>query len=103
MAREVGGTELPVVLRDLAGALRQDLALRGEAEARQSWVTSAGKLGISAPWVVLGMLTTREEAARSYNSPMGAVVILGALAVTLIAYRVMLAIGRLPEEQRWFR
>jgi tight adherence protein B len=103
MAREVGGTELPVVLRDLASALRQDLALRGEAEARQSWVTSAGKLGIAAPWVVLGMLTTREEAARSYNSPMGVVVILGALAVTLIAYRVMLAIGRLPEEQRWFR
>jgi tight adherence protein B len=34
---------------------------------------------------------------------MGIVVILGALAVTLIAYRVMLAIGRLPEEQRWFR
>jgi tight adherence protein B len=103
MAREVGGTELPVVLRDLAAALRQDLALRGEAEARQSWVTNAGKLGIAAPWVVLGMLTTREEAARAYNSPMGAVVILGALAVTAIAYRVMLAIGRLPEDQRWFR
>lgn len=103
MAREVGGTELPVVLRDLAGALRQDLALRGEAEARQSWVTAAGKLGIAAPWVVLGMLTTREEAARSYNSPMGVGVILGALAITAIAYRIMLAIGRLPEEQRWFR
>lgn len=103
MAREVGGTELPVVLRDLAGALRQDLALRGEAEARQSWVTNAGKLGIAAPWVVLGMLTTREEAARAYNSPMGVLVILGALAVTAVAYRVMLAIGRLPEEQRWFR
>jgi tight adherence protein B len=103
MAREVGGTELPAVLRDLAGALRQDLALRGEAEARQSWVTSAGKLGIAAPWVVLGMLTTRQETARAYNSPMGVVVILGALAMTTIAYRVMLAIGRLPEEQRWFR
>jgi tight adherence protein B len=103
MAREVGGTELPVVLRDLAGGLRQDLALRGEAEARQSWVTNAGKLGIAAPWVVLGMLTTREEAARAYNSPMGVVVILGALALTAVAYRVMLAIGRLPEEQRWFR
>jgi tight adherence protein B len=103
MAREVGGTELPVVLRGLASALRQDLALRGEAEARQSWVTSAGKLGIAAPWVVLAMLSTREEAARSYNSPMGVVVILGALVVTAVAYRVMLAIGRLPEDQRWFR
>ena len=103
MAREVGGTQLPVVLRDLASAMRQELALRGEAEARQSWVTSAGKLGIAAPWVVLGMLATREETARAYNTPNGLLVILGALAVTAIAYKIMLVIGRLPDEQRWFR
>ena len=33
----------------------------------------------------------------------GAVVIVVGLVVSLIAYRVMLAIGRLPEERRWFR
>lgn len=103
MAREVGGTELPVVLRDLASAMRQDLSLRGEAEARQSWVTGAGKLGIAAPWVVLGMLASREETARAYNTPTGLLVILGALGVSAVAYRIMLAVGRLPEEQRWFR
>ena len=56
MAREVGGTALPTVLRDLAAHLRQDLALRAEVEARQSWVTNAGKLGLAAPWIVLGLL-----------------------------------------------
>jgi tight adherence protein B len=103
MARQVGGTELPSVLRDLAGHLRQDLALRGEAEARQSWVTGAGKLGLAAPWIVLVLLSTRPEAARAYASTGGAVLVLAAAVVTAVAYRVMLALGRLPEDRRWFR
>src|SRR4051794_12896272 len=37
MAREVGGTELPAVLRALGGNLRLEAAARGELEARQSW------------------------------------------------------------------
>jgi tight adherence protein B len=103
MAREVGGTELPAVLRDLAAHLRQDLALRAEVEARQSWVTNAGKLGLAAPWIVLGLLATRPEAARAYATPQGAVLLLAAAVVTAVAYRIMLAIGRLPEDRRWFR
>lgn len=103
MAREVGGTELPGVLRDLAVQLRQDLALRAEVEARQSWVTNAGKLGLAAPWIVLGLLCTRPEAAAAYATPQGTLLLLAAAVVTLVAYRVMLAIGRLPEDRRWFR
>lgn len=103
MAREVGGTELPSVLRDLAAHLRQDLALRAEVEARQSWVTNAGKLGLASPWIVLGLLATRPEAAEAYATAQGSLLLLGAAAVTVVAYRVMLAIGRLPEDRRWFR
>lgn len=103
MAREVGGTELPAVLRDLATHLRQDLALRAEVEARQSWVTNAGKLGLAAPWVVLALLSTRPEAAAAYATPAGTALLVAAAAVTLAAYRVMVAIGRLPEDRRWFR
>lgn len=103
MAREVGGTELPSVLRDLGLHLRQDLALRAEVEARQSWVTNAGKLGLAAPWIVLAMLATRPEAAAAYATPAGTALIVGAAAVTVVAYRAMLMIGRLPEDRRWFR
>ena len=103
MAREVGGTELPGVLRDLAAHLRQDLALRAEVEARQGWVTNAGKLGLAAPWVVLALLATRPEAARAYATAQGTLLLLGAAGLTLLAYRVMLVIGRLPEDRRWFR
>lgn len=38
MAREVGGSDLTIVLRSLAAWLRQDAAIRGEVEARQSWI-----------------------------------------------------------------
>ncbi|MCW4386584.1 type II secretion system F family protein [Salinibacterium sp. SYSU T00001] len=103
MSREVGGTELTSVLRGLSAYLRQESAIRSEVEARQSWVVNAARLGAAAPWVVLLLLAGRPEAAAAYNTPGGAVLIVGGLAVTLVAYRIMLAIGRLPEEQRWFR
>jgi tight adherence protein B len=102
LAREVGGTELPAVLRSLAAALRADAAVRAEAEARQSWVVIAARLGVAAPWVVLLLIASRPEAAAAYNSPGGLLLVAGGLAVTVVAYRLMLALGRLPEERRWF-
>lgn len=102
MAREVGGTELPTVLRNLAASLRAEIAVRAEAEARQSWVFSAARLGVAAPWIVLLLLASRPEAASAYNSPLGLVVLGVGLVVTIVAYRLMIALGRLPEERRWF-
>ncbi|GAB3610541.1 type II secretion system F family protein [Humibacter ginsengiterrae] len=103
MAREVGGGELVGVLKALAASLRDDAAVRAEIEARQSWTVGAARLGVAAPWLVLALLATRPEASVAYNTPLGAVVIVVGLVVSLVAYRVMLAIGRLPEEHRWFR
>jgi tight adherence protein B len=102
MAREVGGSELPAVLRALATSLRADAAVRSEVEARQSWVRGAARLGVVAPWVELLLLASRPEAAASYNSPAGLVLLGVGLAVTVVAYRVMIALGRLPDERRWF-
>jgi tight adherence protein B len=102
MAREVGGTELPTVLRNLAASLRAEIAVRAEAEARQSWVFSAARLGGAAPWVVLLLLASQPAAASAYNSPFGLLVLGVGLVVTVVAYRLMIALGRLPEERRWF-
>lgn len=102
MAREVGGTEVTTVLRELAAYLRVDLATRGELEARQTWIVSAARLGVVAPWIVLLILSTRPEAAQAYNAPGGMALIAGGAVVTWIAYRVMLRIGALPIEARWF-
>lgn len=102
MAREVGGSELPGILRALAASLRADAAVRSEVEARQSWVRGAARLGVVAPWVVLLLLASRPEAAAAYNSPAGLVLLGVGLAVTIVAYRIMIALGRLPDERRWF-
>lgn len=102
MAREVGGTELTTVLKALASGLRDDAAIRAEVEARQSWVVNAARLGVAAPWVVLVLLSTRHEAALAYNTPTGTAVIACGLVVSVIAYRLMIALGRLPREKRWF-
>ncbi|MCS0500589.1 type II secretion system F family protein [Protaetiibacter sp. 10F1B-8-1] len=102
VAREVGGTELPSVLRALAAHLRADAAIRSEVEARQSWVVSAARLGVAAPWLVLLLLAARPEAVRAYNSPAGVAVLAVGLVVTIVAYRLMITVGRLPEERRWF-
>jgi tight adherence protein B len=103
MAREVGGSELTAVLRSLAAYLRQDAAIRSEVEARQSWVMNSARLGVTAPWVVLALLSTRPEAVVVYNTPAGVALIIGGLALSVVAYQVMVGLGRIPPERRWFR
>jgi tight adherence protein B len=103
MSREVGGSELTTVLRNLAAYLRQEAAIRSEVEARQSWVMNAARLGVAAPWIVLLLLASRPEAAAAYNTAAGATLVLVGLVVSVVAYRVMVAVGRIPDERRWFR
>lgn len=102
MARQVGGTELVTVLRSLSASVRADAALRGEVEARQSWIRGAAVLGAVAPWVVLGLLVLRPEGATAYATPEGMTVVLVGAAVSVLAFRIMTRIGRLPEPRRWF-
>ncbi|PRY69495.1 tight adherence protein B [Glaciihabitans tibetensis] len=102
MSREVGGHELPTVLRNLAVYLRQDAAIRAEVEARQSWTVNAARLGVAAPWIILVLLASRPEAASAYNSVGGSLLICGGAGLSAAAYWLMRAIGRLPEEKRWF-
>lgn len=103
MSREVGGHELPSILRALSHYLRQEAAVRDEVEARQSWTVNAARLGVAAPWIILVLLATRPEAAAAYNTASGTIVVFVGAALSVVAYRVMLALGRLPEERRWFQ
>ena len=103
MAREVGGSDLTAVLRGLAGYLREDTAVRAEVVARQSWIRNAARLGVAAPWLLLLVLASRHETLAAYDSAAGAVLIVVGAITTAVAYRSMIALGRLPEERRWFR
>jgi len=103
ITRDVGGTDLGRLLRTLSQFLRDDARTRGELEARQSWTVGAARLAAGAPWVVLALLSTRAEAAQAFNTPAGVGVLLGGAAACVVAYRMMLRIGRLPEEVRVLR
>ena len=102
LARHVGGSDVTIILRTLGGYLRQESAIRQEVEARQGWIRIAARIGVAAPWVVLVMLSTRPEAAAAYNSGSGIIVIFVGLGISVVAYRIMLAVGILPQPQRWF-
>jgi tight adherence protein B len=100
VAREVGGTDLGRVLRTLATFLREDARARAELETRQGWTVSAARLAVAAPWVVLLLLATQSTTLAAYDSPIGTALLVGGGVVCVVAYRVMLRIGRLPEDVR---
>ncbi|RNI21104.1 type II secretion system F family protein [Flexivirga caeni] len=103
IAREVGGTDLGKLLRTLSTFLRDDARTRAELEARQSWTVNAARLAVAAPWIVLAMLATRGSSLAAYRQPAGVMVLAIGTAVTLLAYRIMRRIGRLPVEARVLR
>jgi tight adherence protein B len=103
VAREVGGSDLGTVLRTLSELLRSDGRTRSELETRQGWVVNAARLAVAAPWLVLLLLGTQSTTLRAYNSTGGAVLLAVGAVVCVVAYRIMLRIGKLPEEQRVLR
>lgn len=103
ITREVGGTELGRLLRTLSAFLREDARTRSELEARQSWTVNGARLAVGAPWAVLALLATRHEAVEAYNSVTGVVVLAVGAVLSVVAYRAMLVLGRLPDEQRVLR
>lgn len=103
ITRDVGGTDLGGLLRTLAAFLREDARTRAELEARQSWTVNAARLALAAPWLVLALMSTRPQAAQAYDSPTGMAMIVIGAGVSLIAYRVMLQIARLPQDERVLR
>lgn len=103
VAREVGGSDLGTVLRTLSELLRADARTRSELETRQGWVVNAARLAVAAPWVVLLLLGTQSQTLTAYDTPGGTLLLGIGAAVCVVAYRIMLHIGKLPEDQRVLR
>ncbi|WP_128773328.1 type II secretion system F family protein [Actinomyces oricola] len=103
LAHETGGTNLSLLLQALSRMLREDMRTRGELEARQSWTVNGAKVAVAAPWLILALLATRAEAATAYATTAGALVLAGGGVASIVAYRLMLRLGRLPEDERILR
>lgn len=103
IARDVGGGDLGRLLRNLSHFLREDARTRAELESRQAWTVNGARLAVSAPWLVLLMLSFQSRVIGRYASPAGTVVLVVGAVACLAAYRLMLRIGRLPVERRILR
>jgi tight adherence protein B len=103
MAREVGGTDLGRLLRALSAFLREDARTRSELETRQGWTVNAARLAVAAPWLVLLLLATQSTTLEAYDTGPGRVLLAVGAGVSFLAYRLMLRIGRLPEDRRVLR
>ncbi|MGH8776464.1 MAG: type II secretion system F family protein [Jiangellaceae bacterium] len=103
IAREVGGTDLGRLLRTLSSFLRDEARTRAELETRQGWVVNAARLAVAAPWLLLALLSLRTESIRAYNAPGGWVVLAVGAGLCVVAYRLMVRLGRLPEDGRVLR
>jgi tight adherence protein B len=103
IAREVGGGDLGRLLRSLSAFLRDDARTRSELESRQSWSVNGARVAVAAPWLVLALLSFQGDVIQRYNTTMGALIIGAGAVVCVVAYRLMLRIGRLPEPERVLR
>ena len=100
IAREVGGGELGRLLRSLSGYLRDDARTRSELESRQAWTVNGARLAVAAPWLVLLFMSFQSEVIHRYASAGGVLVLTIGAALCVVAYRLMMRIGRLPVERR---
>jgi tight adherence protein B len=58
---------------------------------------------VAAPWVVLALLSLRPAAVEAFDTSAGLIVLGIGGGVSVVAYRVMLRIGRLPDDERVLR
>ncbi len=100
IAREVGGGELGRLLRNLSSYLRDDARTRSEMEARQAWTVNGARLAVASPWLVLLFMSFQSEVIHRYASPGGVLVLAVGAGACVVAYRLMMRIGRLPTERR---
>ncbi len=100
IAREVGGGDLGRMLRALSRFLRDDARTRSELESRQAWVVNGARLAAGSPWAVLLALSIQHEVIGRYRSAAGVVVLAVGGAACVLAYRLMVRLGRLPPERR---
>jgi tight adherence protein B len=103
IARDVGGSDLGRLLRTLSSFLRDDARTRSELEGRQSWVINAARLAVAAPWVLLALLSLRSVSVQAFNAPAGWLVLAGGGLLCVVAYRLMMRLGQLPQEERVLR
>ena len=100
LASASGGRGYLNALRAQSLQLRLENSTWSEINVKQNWVLGTAKLAVLAPWLILVLLSLRPETAIAFQSESGvAVLALGTFA-SLLAFRLIKTLGRLPPRQR---
>ena len=100
LASASGGRGYLNALRAQSLQLRLENSTWSEINVRQNWVLGTAKLAVLAPWLILVLLSLRPETAIAFQSESGvAVLALGTFA-SLLAFRLIKTLGKLPPRQR---
>src|SRR5699024_12537537 len=100
IARDVGCGALGGTRRTQASRWRRDVRPRGELEPRQAWTVNGARLATAAPWAVLLFLRWQRDVVSRFASGTGAILVVAGALICVIAYRLMIRLGRLPAERR---
>lgn len=64
------------------------------------WAVNGARLAVAAPWAVLLLMSFQSDAITRYSSGIGVAILTFGAAVCVVAYRLMMRMGRLPVERR---
>jgi tight adherence protein B len=87
LARDFGGPEIGVILRNLSINYREKESALNEIATRQSWIKNGAMLASLTPWILLVILSFHPQTISAYNSNSGRAVLLVGLVLTVIAYK----------------
>lgn len=101
-AKNLGGSDLLSMLRQLGDFTRQDLSLRREIDAKQGWIRNSAHLSAGAPWILLLLLSAQPATSKSFSTPQGATILAFGVGMTAVAYLWMGKLSELPQPKRIF-
>jgi tight adherence protein B len=100
LASVSGGRGYLNALRAQSLQLRLENSTWSEIQVKQNWVLGTAKLAVLAPWLILVLLSLRPETAIAFQSESGIAVLAVGLIASLLAYRLIKSLGKLPSRQR---
>lgn len=96
----LGGAGLVGVLKNHAKASRERNAASAQARSKNAASLAVAKIGVASPWILLGLLLCRPESASSFQTAEGIAILLSGLVVCVMAYRLIVFLGRASDEVR---
>jgi len=102
LAAKFGSRNTVKVLREFSEYVSSDLAVRAEINTRFGWIRNSANLAALAPWILLIILRTQENARVAYQQNVGQVLMIVGVLATALAYLWMNKIAELPKSKRLF-